>query len=98
LATLIVSYPNREGAKFDRAYYKATHMPLLDEHWADTGFLNWEALFPTDEGQPFAAMAVLRFRDQAAIDASLSAPGTAAVMGDVPNFTDLVPTLFRAGD
>jgi len=98
LAKLIVSYANRDGAKFDRAYYEATHMALLDEHWAATGFLGWEVLYPADSGQPFAAMAILRFKDQPSIDASLGAPGTAAVVGDVPNFTDLEPTLFRTGN
>jgi uncharacterized protein (TIGR02118 family) len=93
-----VSYANRADGQFDRAYYEATHMALLDEHWAETGFLDWEVLYPTDAGQPFAAMAILRFKDQQSIDASLGAPGTPAIVGDVPNFTNLESSLFRVGD
>lgn len=98
MATLTVVYPMHEGAKFDRAYYAATHMALVAAAWKDTGYLSGEVLFPADDGQPYAAITLLRFADQASIDASFGAPGTAEVVADVAKFTDIQSVLYRAGD
>ena len=98
MATLTVTYPASADAQFDRAYYDATHIPMLDTAWGDHGYLSAEVLYPADDSQPFMAMAVLRFKDQASIDAALAAPGTGQVVADVANFTNLTPDLFRAAD
>jgi hypothetical protein len=31
---LFVTYPAADGATFDRDYYVATHLPLVEEQWA----------------------------------------------------------------
>ncbi|CAB3764071.1 ethyl tert-butyl ether degradation protein EthD [Burkholderia puraquae] len=98
MATLIVSYPAVEGVPFDREYYLATHAPLVRAAWGEFGLQSAEVLFPASGSQPFACVTVLRFSDQAGIDAALSSARTAEVIGDVPNFTHLQPTIFRAGD
>lgn len=98
MATLTVTYAAKADAQFDRAYYNATHIPLLNEAWDDFGYLSAEVLYPVDDAQPFVAMAVLRFKDQASIDASLGAPRTGEVVADMANFTNLTPDLFRAAD
>ena len=46
----------------------------------------------------FACVTLLRFNDQAGIDAALSSARTAEVVGDVRNFTQVQPAIFRAGD
>lgn len=98
MATLTVVYPKHEGAKFDSAYYTATHMPLAAEVWTPHGYLGGEVLYPVDETQAYAAITLLRFADQAAIDASMGAERTGEVVADMANFTDIAPVLYRAAD
>ncbi|NKJ42956.1 MULTISPECIES: EthD family reductase [unclassified Novosphingobium] len=97
MATLIVSYPAQEGARFDTAYYTGTHIPLVERLWTAHGFTQAEVLFPAGE-QPWKAAVLLRFASQAAIDAALASPDTPEILGDVANFTDIAPVIYRAGD
>lgn len=96
MASLVVSYPRHEGAKFDADYYRTTHIPLVERHWSEHGLTGADILWPADDTQPNAAMVVLSFRDSAAIDAALGSPGTAAVMGDIAQFTNIQPAIYRA--
>ncbi|HDR9482562.1 TPA: EthD family reductase [Burkholderia aenigmatica] len=98
MTTLIVSYPSAEGGTFDREYYLSNHTALVRSAWGEFGLQSAEVLFPSPTPQPFACMAILRFSDQAAIDAALSSAKTAEVMGDVKNFTNITPTIFCADD
>ncbi|MGY6550648.1 MAG: EthD family reductase [Erythrobacter sp.] len=95
MASLVVSYPKHDGAKFDADYYRDTHIPLVEKIWGECGMTGADILMPADEAQPNAAMVVLTFRDSAAIDAAMAAPGTPQVLGDVANFTDIQPSLYR---
>ncbi|MBV7586222.1 EthD family reductase [Pseudomonas sp. PDM33] len=98
MATLIVSYPVVEGATFDRDYYISRHIPLAQSAWGEFGLQSAEILFPAAGPQPLAGMVIMRFANQSDIDAALASPKTAEVVGDVPNFTNLTPQIFRAGD
>lgn len=98
MATLIVSYPLAEGKTFDREYYLSTHIPLARSAWGELGLQAAEILFPAAGLQPLAGMTILRFESQAAIDAALSSPETVKVLGDVANFTNIAPVIFRAAD
>lgn len=98
MATLIVSYPAVEGVTFDREYYLSKHASLVRAAWGEFGLQAAEVLFPASGPQPFVCVTELRFSDQAAIDAALSSARTAEVVGDVPNFTNSQPTIFRADD
>lgn len=95
MANLVVSYPLHEGARFDAAYYRDTHIPLVEQSWGACGMSGAEILWPADSAQPAAAMVVLRFRDSAAIDAALTSAATPAVMADIANFTDIQPSIYR---
>lgn len=95
MATLIVSYPDHDGAHFDADYYRATHIPLVEQLWGPHGMTAAEILFPHGE-QPDRAAVLLRFRDQAAVDAALGSPGTPEVMADVAKFTDIAPRIYRS--
>ena len=83
MATIMVRYPAHDGAKFDADYYAKTHIPLVEKAWGPHGLTGAEILFPHGE-QPDVAMVLLRFRDQAAIDAAVS--DTAAGRGRVVAF------------
>lgn len=98
MATLTVVYPLHEGAKFDRDYYTATHIPLCASTWTKHGYQSAEVLFPADDTQAYAAVTLLRFADQAAIDASMGDPATGAVVEDIAKFSNINPTLYRAKD
>lgn len=97
MATLIISFPERAGAKFDGEYYNATHAPMVENSWGPHGLIGLDVLYPMGP-QPYRALVILRFRDQAAIDASMASEGTGAIMADVANFTDIEPRIFRAAD
>ena len=95
MATLVVSYPAGEGDHFDADYYTATHIPLVERLWTPFGLTGAEILFPAGD-QPLKAMVLLRFADQAAIDAALGCPDTPEVMADVAKFTNIQPAIYRA--
>jgi uncharacterized protein (TIGR02118 family) len=95
MASLVVSYPTHDGATFDAAYYLDTHIPLVEDAWGPCGLTGADILWPADEGQPNAAMVVLRFRDSAAIDAAMASTRTPEVLGDVAKFTNIQPSLYR---
>lgn len=95
MSNLVVSYPQAEGTHFDADYYRDTHIPLVEASWGEFGLTAAEILWPADSGQPLAAMVVLRFRDAAAIDAAMGSAATAQVMGDVPKFTNIQPSIYR---
>lgn len=95
MATVVISYPKSEGSHFNADYYRDVHMPLAERMWAGHGLTGTEILWPADDNQPYAVILILRFRDAASIDATLAVPGTAEVMADVPNFTNIQATLYR---
>jgi uncharacterized protein (TIGR02118 family) len=95
MASLVVSYPKQEGAKFDAVYYRDVHIPLVEKNWGDHGLTGADIYWPADDTQPNVAMVVINFSSADAIDAALGSAGTAEVMGDVPKFTDIQPTIYR---
>lgn len=94
-AALLVSYPATDGARFDRDYYTATHLPLVREKWGPHGLTDAMGLWPDDDAPAHVAVALLTFRDAAARDAALASAEAAAVFGDVGNFTDIQPAAQR---
>ncbi|UZK68684.1 EthD family reductase [Sphingomonas sp. S1-29] len=91
---VLVTYPKRDGARFDEAYYTATHMPLVRDGWTKYGLTDAQALYPSAAGDSgFTAVAVLSFRDDKALQAALASPEAPGIMGDVPNFTDIEPAM-----
>ena len=95
MVILSVLYPASAGAKFDQAYYDATHIPLVKEAFTPTGLTGVQVLkglsAPDGGPAPFAVIVNLTFRDAEALGASMGGPRAAEVMGDVANFTDIVP-------
>lgn len=93
-ALLFVAYPASEGTRFDRDYYVATHLPLVEQLWGPFGLTTAQGFFPR-EGGPHEAVAVLSFADEAAIGAALASDATPGVLADLANFTDIEPLLQR---
>ena len=89
MTTLLVIYPTRDDAHFDRAYYAATHMPMVHAAWDKYGLLPTTPRFAGEGARAFEAMVLLEFPDGAAMAAAMADPATAAVRADVAQFTNL---------
>ena len=91
-----VLYPNQPGAKFDMRYYCDKHMPLvadklgaaLRQAEVNAGVAGGAPGAPP----PFVAMAHLSFDSVAAFQAAFG-PVADAIMGDIPNYTDIEPVI-----
>lgn len=88
-----VGYPSAAGARFDMKYYLNKHMPLVEKNWSNHGLLNWTVTEFKDTNSPYCVQAVLTFKDQAAF--TKASQDGEDVFGDIPQFTDLKPTLYH---
>ncbi len=96
MTTMYVTYPGDDATRFDRDHYVRHHLPLVRECWGPLGLESCAAFWPADTGAGTIAIAVCRFRDEAALQAALASPGTPRVMADVARFTDATPVQSRA--
>jgi uncharacterized protein (TIGR02118 family) len=83
-----VSYPSSDTSTFDHEYYSATHVPLVAK--------TWNPLSTTvDKGVngPNVAAVHFTFDSLAVFQAALGLPGTAEVMADVANYTNIEPVM-----
>ncbi len=91
-----VLYPNTEGAKFDMAYYCQTHMPLVKRLLSpaiknmavDQGIGG----FGPGSSAPFVAAGHLFFDSVEAFQTAFT-PYMQEIMGDIPNYTNITPTI-----
>ena len=97
MVVVSVLYPATAGAKFDAAYYDATHIPMVKDAFTATGLTDvkvFHGLSAADGGPaPFVAMAHLTFESPEALGASLSGPRGDEIRADVVNFTDIQPMI-----
>ena len=91
-----VLYPNNEGSKFDHDYYRDNHIPMVREKLGsalldasiDKGIAGGAPGAPA----PFACIGYLVF-DSVEIFQEAFGANAEAIMGDIPNYTDIEPTL-----
>ena len=83
-----VTYPSGEGTTFDHDYYANSHVPLAAAAWSP---LKSEI----DKGinGPNVAAVHFYFDSMDTFQAALGAPGTAGVMADVANYTNIAPVM-----
>lgn len=55
-----VIYP--QGAKFDKDYYKSTHMPLVEKNWKSYGLKSWKVVYFPDDA-PYSVQALLEWEN-----------------------------------
>ena len=91
--SLNVVYPNHAGAKFDIAYYRATHIPLAMKVMKATSVMLIEGVPMGTAAAPYAMIAHFQFPSAEALQAALANPGMAEVRADVPKFTDIKPAV-----
>jgi len=91
-----VLYPNQPGSRFDMDYYCTTHVPMAQKLLAPAlkGFQVEQGIAGStpDSPAPYAAMGHLLFES---LDAFLAAfvPNAAELQGDIPNYTNVQPTI-----
>lgn len=95
MTTLLVTYPSHDTATFDVGYYLAEHMPLVRAQWTQYGLTSAKALIPQEPAPAYAAVAVLEFTDDAALDTALGSPEAKLVFDDVAKFTNIASVALR---
>ena len=91
-----VFYPDREGSKFDMDYYCNSHIPMVREK-LDPACKNVAVEHGIGGATPgsrpgFIAMGHLYFDSVEAFQKAFG-PHADAIMGDIPNYTDIQPTI-----
>jgi len=89
-----VLYPNEEGKKFDMTYYCSKHIPMCQEKLGCKQVAVEQGLAGAAPGTPapYIAMGHLYFDSLDALQSAFAAQA-AAIMADIPNYTDIVPVM-----
>ncbi len=91
-----VMYPAKEGARFDHAYYRDKHMPLLKARMGDAC-----RYYTIDKGlaggtpgstAPYVGMCHI-FCDSVESFQKAFGPHMKEIMADIANYTDLAPQM-----
>lgn len=91
MITMLVTYAGDEQTPFNRGHWINVHLPLVRESWEPYGLVSAGGFFPRGDGAGLIAVAVVNFRDEAAMEAALNSPETAQVMADVDIVTAIEP-------
>ena len=83
-----VTYPSGEGTTFDHEYYSATHVPLCLSTWSPL-----KSEVEKGVSGPNVAGVHFYFETMEAFQGALGAAGTADVMADVANYTNIQPVM-----
>lgn len=94
--TVTVMYPNTPGSKFDMDYYLGAHRDLVGKLWGDS-LITARAVKglgtpDPDTPAPYQVMAIFEIESMAVLQQMIGDHGE-EVMGDIPNFTDVTPTV-----
>jgi muconolactone D-isomerase len=89
---MLVSYASKSRQRFDREYYMARHIPMVEKAWTPLGLQSTEVLFSASNDQEVTVVCLCKFSTESAMHAALAAPETAAIMLDIKQFTDITPT------
>jgi uncharacterized protein (TIGR02118 family) len=91
-----VLYPNKAGARFDHAYYRDRHMPLVKARMGDgcKFYTVDRGLAGGAPGAPATYVASCHiFCDSPEAFQSSFGPHAQEIMADIPNYTDLEPVI-----
>lgn len=91
-----VMYPNTPGARFNHAYYRDKHMPLVQSRMGsackyytiDRGLAGGTA----DAPATYVGMCHI-FCDSVESFQTAFGPHAQEIMGDIPNYTDIAPVI-----
>lgn len=86
-------YPNHDGARFDMAYYRASHIPLAMKVMNADNVILIEGVPIGDVAPAFVMIAHFQFASPEALQAAVANPAMTEVRADIPKFTDIRPTI-----
>ena len=89
--SLNVVYPSHEGARFDKDYYRATHIPLVMKVMQATSVKLIEGVPNGSSAAPIVMIAHFEFASPEALQAGFANPAMAEVRADIAKFTDIKP-------
>jgi uncharacterized protein (TIGR02118 family) len=91
-----VLYPNNEGSKFDMSYYCKSHIPMVQQKLGAIckGVAVEQGISGAAPGSrpAYVAMGHLYFDSVEAFQTAFG-PHAEAIMADIPNYTDIQPTI-----
>ena len=91
-----VMYPNTPGARFDHAYYRDKHMPMVKARLGDAcqSYTVDKGLAGGAPGAPatYVGMCHLFCPTLEGFQAGMAQHG-ASIMADIPNYTDIAPVI-----
>jgi uncharacterized protein (TIGR02118 family) len=91
-----VMYPNKAGARFDHAYYRDRHMPLVKARMGDKCryYTVDKGLGGGEPGAPATYIAMCHiFCDSVEAFQTGFGPHAAEILADIPKYTDLAPVI-----
>ena len=91
-----IFYPNEEGKKFDMDYYLNSHIPMIQEKLGEAvkGGSVDQGIGGAQPGSPATYIAIGHILfDSVEELQSAFAPHMKAIMADIPNYTDIQPTV-----
>lgn len=91
-----VMYPATPGARFDHAYYRDRHMPLVKARMGAhcRSYTVDKGLAGGAPGQPLTYVAMCHiFCDSVEGFQAGFGPHAQEIMGDIPNYTDIAPVV-----
>lgn len=96
MITVTVMYPNTPGSKFDMDYYLGAHLDLVGKLWGgnlkSARAVKGLGTADPDTPAPYQVMAILEIESMEVLHQMIGEHGE-EVMGDIPNFTDVAPTV-----
>ncbi|HEU5398728.1 MAG TPA: EthD family reductase [Gammaproteobacteria bacterium] len=97
MVRLTVMYPQTADSTFDLDYYLTKHMPLARERLSTSGLTAThidEGLGGGAPGEPapYTVICTFTFETMDGLQGAMAAHG-GELMGDIPNFTNVQPTL-----
>jgi uncharacterized protein (TIGR02118 family) len=96
MVVLNAIYPNKPGSKFDVAYYRDNHMPMVKRVLgaACTGIAYSAGVSGGEPGSaaPFVAIGTVYFDSLEAFQTAFP-PQAPGILADIPNYTDIEPII-----
>lgn len=92
---ITVAYPAAQGGKFDFAYYRDKHMPMVCQRLGANAVKSEISKGVAGGGNaaaPFVCIGQIYFTSLDQFQASLAQHGR-EIMGDIPNYTNIQPTI-----
>jgi uncharacterized protein (TIGR02118 family) len=89
-------YPYEPGARFDHEYYRDRHMPMLKARLGDAckSYTVDKGISGGAPGSPPAYVGMCHiFAESVQSFQAAFGPHAKEIMGDIPNYTDLKPTM-----